>query len=414
MVLTLARACLLCLALSALCLAGAQQPFTLGTEVTVVAAALNVREAPGTSAVRIGQQQYGARGVVLDASPYWSEGFWWWMVGYRDGTRGWSAEGDASMAFLSKTSGGLPLERSEAEWQAMFFSGDVMVNCSSPLMDWSGETLHVGGLQRCREPVWSSSIPGFEEDAGRYRREEHTVLGIQLKASLEMPHGVVSLLAILDRRIGGNNHYEALLVYLQSAADGYDGLIARVNGQWFTVRPRSSHVEVAVATYVPLPGDSYLAPSIEIESTFELTQQSIALTGRSMRINEHGTLARSLERAESQRGRTLTTADINRVANDVSSAALNSATRSDFEQDLRRLENTYGIDLLTTAVRVLPIYDSRAGTWQSFDSWARSEARRSGADAPFTRDPIGSTVSILLNPSAGNISRQLGLGDPPW
>jgi hypothetical protein len=78
----------------------AQQPFTLDTPILVTAVGLRVREAPGLTARIIGSVPPGAKGVIVDASPHWADGYWWWHIAYRDGVRGWSADGDAELLYL--------------------------------------------------------------------------------------------------------------------------------------------------------------------------------------------------------------------------------------------------------------------------------------------------------------------------
>lgn len=81
-------------------LAFGQQPFRQHTEVVVVVEALRVRETPALSAAQVGSQRRGDRGVVVDGSPYWADGYWWWKIAFRDGTIGWSADGERAFAYL--------------------------------------------------------------------------------------------------------------------------------------------------------------------------------------------------------------------------------------------------------------------------------------------------------------------------
>jgi len=87
----------------------AQQPFTGGTEVVVAIEALRVREAAGLEAAQVGSQRRGDRGEVVDGSPHWADGYWWWKIAFRDGVVGWSADGDSELVYLEAASG---LERS--------------------------------------------------------------------------------------------------------------------------------------------------------------------------------------------------------------------------------------------------------------------------------------------------------------
>ena len=78
----------------------AQQQFTLDTPLVVTAVGLRVREAPGLAARILATVPRGSKGVVVDASPHWADGYWWWDIEYRSGVRGWSADGDAELIYL--------------------------------------------------------------------------------------------------------------------------------------------------------------------------------------------------------------------------------------------------------------------------------------------------------------------------
>jgi len=78
----------------------AQEPLTLDTPIEVTAIALRVREAPGLGAPILGTVLQGAKGAVVNASPHWSDGYWWWEIAYRNGLHGWSADGDADLVYL--------------------------------------------------------------------------------------------------------------------------------------------------------------------------------------------------------------------------------------------------------------------------------------------------------------------------
>jgi hypothetical protein len=78
----------------------AQQQFTLDTPVVVTVDALRVRDAPGLSARIVATLLQGSKGVIVDASPHWADGYWWWHIAYRNGIRGWSADGDAELVYL--------------------------------------------------------------------------------------------------------------------------------------------------------------------------------------------------------------------------------------------------------------------------------------------------------------------------
>lgn len=82
--------------------AAAQRQFTYGTRVQVAMDALEVRTAPGLAATVVGVQHHGANGTVVDASPHWADGFWWWKVGCAGGPDDRSAGGGGAETYLAR------------------------------------------------------------------------------------------------------------------------------------------------------------------------------------------------------------------------------------------------------------------------------------------------------------------------
>lgn len=78
----------------------AQHQFTLGTWVEVTVDAVRVREMPGLSADVLGNQPLGSRGVIVDATPHYADGYWWWRVSFQTGLGGWVAQGTDDLSFI--------------------------------------------------------------------------------------------------------------------------------------------------------------------------------------------------------------------------------------------------------------------------------------------------------------------------
>lgn len=75
--------------------ASAQLPLSAGSEFVVNTPTLNIRESPGTTSSQvIGQENIGAIGTVVNSTPYYADGFWWWETLFaQSGLRGWVAQG---------------------------------------------------------------------------------------------------------------------------------------------------------------------------------------------------------------------------------------------------------------------------------------------------------------------------------
>lgn len=81
-------------------LAAAQSPFTSGTRVIVETNRVKVRVSLGLNGEVVGTQEQSSAGTVVDASPFYADGYWWWQVNFDNGSDGWVAEGDGSEVFL--------------------------------------------------------------------------------------------------------------------------------------------------------------------------------------------------------------------------------------------------------------------------------------------------------------------------
>lgn len=77
-----------------------QSQFTLHTTVRVTTDVVKVRAEPGLAGRVLGVQEHGALGEIVDASPYYADGYWWWRIDYLDGPDGWSADSDAAEPYL--------------------------------------------------------------------------------------------------------------------------------------------------------------------------------------------------------------------------------------------------------------------------------------------------------------------------
>lgn len=72
----------------------AQLPLTTDSEIFTTVNVLNVRDNPGTaSAAIVDSVVFGDRGTVINATPHWADGFWWWQVRFHNGPTGWVAQG---------------------------------------------------------------------------------------------------------------------------------------------------------------------------------------------------------------------------------------------------------------------------------------------------------------------------------
>ncbi|OHA13460.1 MAG: hypothetical protein A3G49_05920 [Candidatus Sungbacteria bacterium RIFCSPLOWO2_12_FULL_41_11] len=65
--------------------------FSFGDRVETTAD-LNVRQTPSTSGTNLGTEPVGSTGVVIDGTPVYANGYWWWKVQYDSGRTGWSVE----------------------------------------------------------------------------------------------------------------------------------------------------------------------------------------------------------------------------------------------------------------------------------------------------------------------------------
>lgn len=78
---------------------------------------------------------------------------------------------------------------------------------------------------------------------------------------------------------------------------------------------------------------------------------------------------------------------------------------------MRVRQEQLGVDLATTALRYLPIYDPSTHEVHTLDTVMRNMTKDLDpqGDTPLSRDPLGATVRLLWNPSLENISAMTGL-----
>jgi hypothetical protein len=168
---------------------------------------------------------------------------------------------------------------------------------------------------------------------------------------------------------------------------------------------------VRATEHIFVPGDDD-GPSLGIEQTYAIHAAGVELLGRETVIFPGSHLDRLLTGELRSLGST--TEDVSRAVNEVIDLALTPGLTSEQRQErVTQMQSSWGAELLATAVRFVPIYDDRSDSWQSFDSWSRQQVGGAGSDAPFAQDPVGSTVRMLFDPSAQNITRQLGI-DLGW
>jgi hypothetical protein len=209
--------------------------------------------------------------------------------------------------------------------------------------------------------------------------------------------------------------YPCRLLIYHHAPDGYEGLLGIISGEsnitWFNVDTTDQGAIIRATEHIYLPSDDY-GPSLGIEQTYAVRADGVELLRRETVIFPGGHLDQLL--AGQLRSLGSSTEDVNRAVNEVVSLALTPGLTSEQRQErVAQMQSSWGAELLATAVRFVPVYDDRSGSWQSFDSWSRQQVGGSGSDAPFAQDPVGSTVRMLFDPSAQNISRQLGI-DLGW
>lgn len=611
----------------------AQQPFTGGTEVVVAIEALRVREAAGLEAPQIGSQRRGDRGEVVDGSPHWADGYWWWKIAFRDGVVGWSADGDSELVYLQAASGlerspsspspqtaertgrmeptaveslverafwsgrltlschggpptpdlftaerlpivdgceptvtsardvddefllesmamgrttragadlvasvetadgtlvavsyfntfetgvrgvqrlkiyrldgdaldlvgrvysergrfrfldaggvahivspsgervfeshggdfvlrpevsyepvaleplgsddmvasallerrhavrrladlhgialgGPPRERTFDEWVTVFFTGDLMVDCRDPAL-----RLDAGGrfdlmTTRCLEPVYAGDVPSFRDvHLGSVIIAGTVNLAVVKRGSIWLGDHLITFLTFHDANACDNVYPCRLLIY-HHAPDGYEGLLgilsAESNITLFDVFATDDGAIVRATEDVFIAGDGH-GPSLGIEQTYAVRATGVEVLGRETVIFPGGHLDQLLSGELQTPGGS--TEDVNRAVNEIVGLALTPGLSTEERHErVTQLQSSWGAELLATAVRLVPVYDDRTGSWQSFDSWSRQQTSGSGSDAPFADDPVGSTVRMLFDPSVQNISRQLGI-DLGW
>lgn len=406
------------LSIALLAWASAQQPFTRGNEVVVTTDTLNVREAPGLDATRVGSVSYGARGFVIDSSPYWSDGYWWWRVQFRNGPEGWVADGDPTEAYIGDANDrelldALDPSGKSGPWTQADF--DAALERGLPLRCDHGERWHHANTfmgapfptQRCPE----GEVVAFHrfDDPDLWDLEDPRV---RLLGHHDADVARVYFVSWSLSAIRGTGGFSELNVYVQPSGETpYLAYTISTQGEAYDpARP----AEVMASTELHLPEDANCCPSFFIEQVFRADARGLSLVERRTVLNEHGGLARRMTEASTLAGsaRAPEPSMVSAIATEVAAIALDETlTPGQRHERVTRLQGRWDAELLATAVRLMPVYDADSGGWRSFDRWAREAAHETGVDAPFTADPVGSTVRMLFDPSVSTISDQLGLPD---
>lgn len=518
--------------------ASAQQQFTFDTRVEVSVETLHVRRNPGVDSQIIGTQGQGNRGRIIDASPYWSDGYWWWNIEYRDGTTGWSADGASDVAYLVRYPGSENLvpslvtrfSSSVGAWFSKFWghlenvwgahlapfvvtamlilltalvtfeiivrrvrqAGDSPIRIRTAQATAGGMVITILGLsifsfgpiegdsqfsasaldeEQASAPTLSSPqgqsssptwIPARNEEYFRSKLERGLTIdcesrsfhasrfqgvtfpdapcpeherrffvrsqdplgwdldqpSIDLLGSTLTESGRIYFVDYIENLLHGTGGFGILLIYLERP-DGEPILVANIQHQGMVYKPEMVD-QVTLSIPIHVGNDPNCCPTFMQEQTFQVDAQGVHLEWRETVLSSESALeaytrskfdAIDITRPQTEPARTN---DVETVMNEINAIALDSSL-SPREQDERftQLQSRWDAELVATAVRLLPVYDERQQSWRSFDSWAREEAARSSDDAPFGRDPVGSTVNMFFNPSIGNISGQLGI-DVDW
>lgn len=414
---TVARAVLACGVVLMLAAAEAQQPFDYWSEVVVTTDALNVREAPTISADRVGQVRYGARGRVQEASPSWADGYWWWKVFFpRPHLEGWVAEGDVAEAYL-----GDPFDRATVEAFAPFQNTGVWTQGDFDAALDLGLTVR---CDRSDREYGARDFMGAPFPGERCPRVDRIAFHrFDDPARWEMEDPAIWLMGRHD--VGGSRVYFAswsVSAIRGTGAFGYVNVYRQRPGETpylaYTISTRGHSyeperpAEITARVPIHLDGDPNCCPSILIEQTFRADAVGLSLVERRTLIDDGGGLAQRMTGAPSSAG-AAGAADpgaISRIATQVADIALDVTLTPRQRQDrVTQLQDRWDAELVATAVRLMPVYDPQEGDWQSFDRWARDTGAETGVDAPFTADPVGSTVRMMFDPSVQTIGDQLGL-----
>lgn len=415
----------------------AQQPFIQGMPVVVSTDVLNVRNGPGVTRATIGQQRRGAHGTIVDPSPFWADGYWWWNVAFADGERGWAADGSATEAFLVDASTGsvreptvastvpdwvhtrLPL--SESYFLAEFWGGRMPLECAEArgqVIRHDDDSIPV--VQAC---TTSKLSDGFANDVfvlEDMAQGHGEYIDIRLVGNAATSAGRMYVVEHFDSFESGNRSIIHLYVFLEdlsgveliAALTNRDGaspfrLIA-VDGAAHLVTDSGSVFESRGGDFEHRTDLSY-APLLAATAGPMWSAERVA-------VRRQRALARLAEMQEEGPVAPVPAAtlpELSYLVEELTTIAT-SGQLTPREQNARyvQLQERWDATLLATAVRLVPVYDPSTRSVQSFDTFARELVGESDADAPFGRDPVGSTVSLVFDPSIHNITRQLGL--PAW
>jgi hypothetical protein len=437
---SLARLChhavMLTVALCITQLAFGQQPFTEGTQVTVTTSALRLRAAPSLSADSMGTFPRGSLATVVDPSPFWADGYWWWQIAYPDGARGWSAEGDAQERYLEavppragRDDVGQPqaVRSSEVPVQArtlfesLFWNGSLVLGCAEQPQFVAFEGFSELRLERsCTSPTLSGT---YTSDLGSMASvaEGEWLLTVDVVDVVDTHLGRLYLVEYVDDIAYGVAG--AVMYHLYLDAGSGPELVLRVASREYALRlvsagpvallqnwSGSAAFELASDRFVRRHGSVEAAPPrfpSESESQAHFTRlrrtahERGAVAARALAPQELAAVGISSS----------TIAQLDDVIDALQAIAaepyVSDAVRA---ERLRVVQRSWDAELVAIAVRLVPVYDPSSGEIQSFDAFARELTRDLGTGSPFAADPVGTTVDLLFNPSVENVSRFLGFG----
>lgn len=397
-----------------------QAPFEPLDEVAVLVQRLNVRASPGTSAAVVGQVEFGMRARVDFGGPEWAAGYWWWPVSFQEGVAGWVAEGEPGLAYLGDSSERWVVDQLDpfantGVWRQREFTAALEIG------------LELECRNNDRRVYFAQSFMGAQYPAVRCAADDRlaffrfadpdlwdlydpriALLGTHEVGSMRVYFTSWSI--SLLRGTAGTN---MLNVYVQPAGET-PYLAFTINSQTPFLRAYDPTTpdRLTATTRVYLPGDPNSSPSMTIEQVFRADERGLELLDRRTVLNR-GT--EFVERLMEDRALASSPARpdpdvLSAVVNAVSEIALDTTlTQVQREARMLDLERRWDVELVTAAVRIMPVYDPGSGGWQSFDRWIRDVAADTGVDAPVTRDPVASAVRMVFDPSVSSVARELGL-----
>jgi len=396
-----------------------QQSFEPQDEVTVLVQRLNVRDAPGTSAAVVGQVAFGMRARVDFSAPQRVDGYWWWQVRFQDGLTGWVAEGEPGLAYLGDGSDRWVVDQLDpfgntGVWQQQDFTA----------------ALEIGLELECRVAGrgMSTAASGFATYPTSRCAAEHRLAMDRFAnpAAWDLDDPVIDLLG--SHQVGSVRVYftswslsllrgtagtNMLNVYVQPAGE-VPYLAFTINSQtpFGRAYDASTPDRLTATTRVYLPGDPNSSPSMSIEQVYAAEEHGMRLHDRRTVLHRDTAIVERLmdDPSLNRQAGPIDPDLLSQIVNAVSEIALDaSLTEPQREARLLDLERRWDVELVTAAIRIMPVYDANSGRWQSFDRWIRDVAADTGVEAPLTHDPVASAVRMVFDPSVSTVARELGL-----